>query len=1025
MSDINIDENRQSRSIATFGLENIKKISKLRIFIHGINGLSLEASKNLILTGIKSLTILDQNICQQEDLSWNFFLNEKDIGIQRKDESILNKLKELNTYVEVKVENDLEKAINDNDIIVITEIKYSDEIYRINEFCRKNKKGFIYAGLFGLAGFIFCDFGNHLIIDENGEELQKVFISSITQNIKENKIIFSIKKDENGGINNEKYVKFKEIEGMEELNKLEPTKIHIESENKYYINYNEKLGDYIKGGIIEEVKIPQKMNYISYKEYMNNPKSVFELDYSKKDRNCLLHCFVLSIQKFFYIHQKLPDINNDKQAEEIVNFSKEFYLNFKNQENILFRYSKIFDDNFIKNLALYSNTQLSTDSSFLGGVLAQEILKFSGLYKPLNQILYYNNYITIENLKKDDNEINIYKKDRYYYENIIYGENIIKKLKKLNIFVIGAGALGCEIMKILALMGACTEEKSNIILTDNDSIELSNLNRQFFFKEKHIGKNKAIICCQEAQKINQEINCIPIDKLINHDSEDFFTDDFWSHLDIVILAVDNVSARRYIDKKCTTYNIKLIEMGTQGVKANSSLIIPHLTSCYNDIKRNPKKEIPQCTLKYYPITNVHCIEYSRQKFDDFFQFNIKDTLEYIKLKTFSYNYTKENWRKLIIFNYIIKILKNKNFDDCLNLAIKEFYTYFNYNIRELLNDNPSDSKKPDGTLFWNGDKRMPKEIDFNMNDDTQIDFIYYYAFIIAKNLKIDIKDKNISKEYISKNLIDFEKILDDKEIIEQSKKLNEENQKEIDKLNVEEWLNIEYENFEKDNNSNHHIDFLTAFSNLRAKNYKIEQSDKNLVKVIAGKIIPAISTTTSSICGYILSQIYILMRESYEIKDLRTIFFNFTVPIFSISQPIKVNIIKNKEGNDSTVEIKVPYDYTIWDKIEIKENISTIQLIEKLKKLVGFDFDFDGIYTIDDISLIQEENDMKKYIEDIYFKKVPYELQNNILLEKMGINPNHEYGNIYLKFFGLKDEIIMVIFPTIKYHYKKNQINHK
>ena len=97
-----------------------------------------------------------------------------------------------------------------------------------------------------------------------------------------------------------------------------------------------------------------------------------------------------------------------------------------------------------------------------------------------------------------------------------------------------------------------------------------------------------------------------------------------------------------------------------------------------------------------------------------------------------------------------------------------------------------------------------------------------------------------------------------------------------------------------------------------------------MVKVIAGKIIPAISTTTSSVCGYILSQIYILMRESYEIKDLRTIFFNFTTPIFSISQPIKVNIIKNKEGNDSTVEIKVAYDYTEWDKIEIEGNMSTV-----------------------------------------------------------------------------------------------------
>ena len=67
MSDNNIDENRQSRTIATFGLENIKKIYKLSIFIQGINGLSLVSSKNLILTGIKSLNILDKNICQHED----------------------------------------------------------------------------------------------------------------------------------------------------------------------------------------------------------------------------------------------------------------------------------------------------------------------------------------------------------------------------------------------------------------------------------------------------------------------------------------------------------------------------------------------------------------------------------------------------------------------------------------------------------------------------------------------------------------------------------------------------------------------------------------------------------------------------------------------------------------------------------------------------------------------------------------------------------------------------------------------
>ncbi len=57
----------------------------------------------------------------------------------------------------------------------------------------------------------------------------------------------------------------------------------------------------------------------------------------------------------------------------------------------------------------------------------------------------------------------------------------------MNIFIIGVGTLRCEIMKLLELMSASTNKNSNIIITDNDSIELSNLHRQFFFKKKHIG----------------------------------------------------------------------------------------------------------------------------------------------------------------------------------------------------------------------------------------------------------------------------------------------------------------------------------------------------------------------------------------------------------------------------------------------------------------------------------------------------------------------------------------------------------
>ena len=141
-----------SRQIAAYGSDAMNKISQLKILIVGMRGLGIEISKNIILAGVKKVDIYDNNKIIINDLTSNFYLEEKDIG-QRRDEISLKKLKELNYNVEcdyLKDEN-YSKHIDEYDIIVITEIMDIDELILVNKLCHEKRKGFIYCLVFGLT----------------------------------------------------------------------------------------------------------------------------------------------------------------------------------------------------------------------------------------------------------------------------------------------------------------------------------------------------------------------------------------------------------------------------------------------------------------------------------------------------------------------------------------------------------------------------------------------------------------------------------------------------------------------------------------------------------------------------------------------------------------------------------------------------------------------------------------------------------------------------------------------------------
>ena len=143
--------------------------------------------------------------------------------------------------------------------------------------------------------------------------------------------------------------------------------------------------------------------------------------------------------------------------------------------------------------------------------------------------------------------------------------------------MIGAGALGCEYVKAFALMGIGCSSSGNVTVTDNDNIEVSNLNRQFLFRKNNVGDSKSKVASQVARDMNKDLNITDYKLYAAEETETIFNEDFWKGLDFAVNAVDNIKARQYVDFQCIFFNKPLLESGTLGTKANSQMIIPKKT----------------------------------------------------------------------------------------------------------------------------------------------------------------------------------------------------------------------------------------------------------------------------------------------------------------------------------------------------------------------------------------------------------------------------------------------------------------
>ena len=147
-SEVKIDENLYSRSILTYGIDTIKKLSTMKVLIIGMRGLGVETAKNIILSGPEEVDIFDPSLTAMKDLTSNFFLSESDVGKVNRDEACLKKLSQLNSYVKVdilKVEqkNNIDEYIKlfceklmKYNVVVFTELHPMYFIDKVDKECR-------------------------------------------------------------------------------------------------------------------------------------------------------------------------------------------------------------------------------------------------------------------------------------------------------------------------------------------------------------------------------------------------------------------------------------------------------------------------------------------------------------------------------------------------------------------------------------------------------------------------------------------------------------------------------------------------------------------------------------------------------------------------------------------------------------------------------------------------------------------------------------------------------------------------
>uniref|UniRef100_A0A8C1MQE9 Ubiquitin like modifier activating enzyme 6 n=1 Tax=Cyprinus carpio TaxID=7962 RepID=A0A8C1MQE9_CYPCA len=878
---MDIDDSLYSRQRYVLGDSAMQKMARSAVFLSGIGALGVEIAKNIVLAGVKAVTLHDCKQCEVWDLGTNFFIREEDVHSQKKRvEAVHSRVAELNPYVQVSVSTDVLDENTDLSFlkryqcVVLTETKLSLQ-KRIDHFCHSQQPPikFIGCDVFGICSRVFCDFGEAFeVSDPTGEEPKELFIQNISQ---ENPGVVTCMDSRTHGLQTGQSVCFKEINGMSELNGT-THQVTVLSPYSFAIGDTSSFQPYAHAGIFRLVKMPKTFTFETMEQQLSDPR-LLTPDFSKPEAPLQLHTIMLALDAFLEQQCFKPLTSSRSPCFEWV-----------------LSYSCI-NQELVRSVSRCARGCLSPLAAVVGGIASQEVLKaLTGKFSPLQQWFYLDAIEVIQPLQSLPAEEFAPRGDRYDALRACIGESLCLKLHTFQVFMVGCGAIGCEMLKNMALMG--------------------------------VGLSRC----------SGELDFLSLDA-------------FFSRLNLVVTALDNVEARRYVDSRSVSNQKALLDSGTMGTKGHTEIIVPYLTESYNSHRDPPEEEIPFCTLKSFPAVIEHTIQWARDKFES--AFSHKPSIYNMFWQTHSS--AQEVLRVRIILHsmegsfQVIKLLSRRptQWEHCLALARLKFDKYFKRKALQLLHSFPLDTRLKDGSLFWQSPKRPPSPIEFELSDPLHFSFVVSSARLFAGIYNIPHSEEQLSYEAVSSVLAEVEvpeykpaeKVSTDETVkkpdqlqmtvsSEEERQAISQLQKAISSSSVTPGrLRMTPTFFEKDDDSNGHMDFVASASALRAHMYAIEAADRLQTKRIAGKIIPAIATSTAAVAGLVSLEL-IKVAGGYGFELFKNCFFNLAIPVMVLTETAQVK----------RTQIRDDISFSIWDRWTIfgHEDFTLSDFMNAVKVLI-------------------------------------------------------------------------------------------